>query len=576
MRKIYLLLMSCVLLCVAAGCGGSSKDWAKVKAFIPGDTRAMKLMNIASSSAQLHYATGPVFDEFNCYAVNVMSDDIGKFFADDVIDMAKVRAGASCSTYRGVMSNLVSATTGGTMEVFVPTGASRVIQVMGMKNITGLSCQDAMNTYCNNSSSSATCKSAFSYVYEVGRSTVDVFSDMDVAINKTYDPANPNNIGCSTEYSAYSFDYGANDQIAAGGISASSGFTCAIVSGNSVAASGQIKCWGNGSYGEMGNGTSTPTNVSPSTNAVATGIASATAVVAGGDFACAIDGGAAKCWGNASYGALGNGMSSGTYSTPQNVSTLSSGVTRITAGMFHACALTAGGNAYCWGRNNYGQIGNGTSTSIIATPVSVSGLVSGVLDIKAGGNHTCAVTGIGVVKCWGYNFYGQIGTGTTSPTMYSTIQEVSGLLSTAKKVATGGNFTCVLLNDGAVQCFGYNQFGQIGVSTSIATVITPTVAMNSTYGAYDIVAGEGRVCARTSTNGFYFWGKYPDSASSNTTPTAQAAWPGGITKIADGWSHTCALMNGSMMCWGNNNNGQIGIGNTSTQTAPVNVGSFFP
>ena len=150
-----------------------------------------------------------------------------------------------------------------------------------------------------------------------------------------------------------------------------------------------------------------------------------------------------KCWGRNSEGQLGDGTSNGRY-TPASVSGLASGVAKVAAGQAHTCASATGGGARCWGWNFYGQLGDGTKIGR-QTPVEVLGLESGVQDVTAASYHSCALTVAaegagGGVKCWGSNSGGQLGDGTTqnSPVRVS----VSGLESGAAGIATGGVFSC--------------------------------------------------------------------------------------------------------------------------------------
>ena len=150
--------------------------------------------------------------------------------------------------------------------------------------------------------------------------------------------------------------------------------------------------------------------------------------------------------------------------TPVAVSGLGSGVMRVVTGLFHTCALTGVGTPYCWGANAWGQVGDGTTTDRW-TPVPVALLPSGVTAVAPGGYHTCALTVAGAVVCWGRNYTGQLGDGTT--TDRETPVLVSGLDTGGVALASTGSYHgCALTSDGAVQCWGYNGYGQLGDGTT--------------------------------------------------------------------------------------------------------------
>ena len=158
---------------------------------------------------------------------------------------------------------------------------------------------------------------------------------------------------------------------------------------------------------------------------------------------------------------------------------------QVVAGDTHTCALTSAGAVLCWGENIYGRLGNG-ATGSSSTPVAVSGLSSGVSAISAGSFHTCALTRAGAVLCWGYNLYGQLGTGTNIDSGIPVA--VSSLSSGVSAIAAGGFHTCALTSAGAVLCWGRNSFGNLGNGT-LGDNSTPVAVSGLSSGVSAITAG---------------------------------------------------------------------------------------
>ena len=353
-------------------------------------------------------------------------------------------------------------------------------------------------------------------------------------------------------------------------ISASAHHTCVLTAG------GGANCWGQNGYGQLGDGTliqrSVPAEV------VGLSLMSGGQVIAAGErHTCALTtGGGVKCWGYNEYGQLGDGTTHGS-SVPVEVSGLASSVQAIAAGAAHTCALTTGGGVKCWGYNGHGQLGDGTTHSS-SVPVDVSGLSSGVQAIATGRYHTCALTTGGGVKCWGYNWYGQLGDGTHYPRRVPV--DVSGLSSGVQVIALGDEHTCAVTISGGAKCWGANFSGKLGDGTHTHRNV-PVDVRGLTSGVQDIAGGEDHTCALTADGGVKCWGSNGSGQLGDGTtfihlvPVGVSGMASGVKAIATGDEHTCAVLaGGGMKCWGENRYGQLGDGTTANRRVPVEVSGF--
>jgi alpha-tubulin suppressor-like RCC1 family protein len=180
------------------------------------------------------------------------------------------------------------------------------------------------------------------------------------------------------------------------------------------------------------------------------------------------------CWGANDYGQLGDGTTT-SRPTPGEVTALAGRVAHLAAGASHSCAQTPEGELYCWGDNRYGQLGTGDRTNQ-PLPKKVVGSADASAKVFAGGAHSCAIHADGSFWCWGDNRSGQLGVGDTEPRLTAT--RVDALGSDVTAAYAGGAHTCVLRTDGSVWCWGNNQYGQLGVAvgskaTSPVRVIPP-------------------------------------------------------------------------------------------------------
>jgi alpha-tubulin suppressor-like RCC1 family protein len=256
--------------------------------------------------------------------------------------------------------------------------------------------------------------------------------------------------------------------LALGG-SSSDGHSCAVLGDNTA------RCWGNNSDGQLGdssqNDTGTPVGVAnlPGIDRLALGRSHSCALLADGTL---------ECWGQDDCGQLGDGMSDSTdfRTTPAPVMGLPAGVRVIAAaaGFEHTCAIVDGGDVYCWGDNWKGQLGNGMSgnTADSPVPVKVSNLTNAT-QITVGVWHSCALLAGGSVRCWGYNSSGQLGDGSdvdaSIPTAVVNIADVDTITS-------GSQHVCALHTDGSVSCWGHNLYGQLGDSSDMESSVPVPIA----------------------------------------------------------------------------------------------------
>ena len=326
----------------------------------------------------------------------------------------------------------------------------------------------------------------------------------------------------------------------------------------------------------------------------------ATQVSAGGFQTCALrSDGTVECWGSDSSGQLGNGNPLTNSSTPVIVSGLTN-VTQIAAGKYHTCALRNDGTVWCWGENAYGQLGN-NSTTDSSTPAEVRGVggtgyLTGVTEIDADGQFTCARINDGTVRCWGHDQAGQLGIGSTNNNAHSTPATVvgvggSGTLTGVNSITTGANHACALLSSGGVDCWGLNDHGQLGNNT-MTNSDRPVQVVGAGGTGYlgsvtQVSGGRMHVCALLSDGSAYCWGRAKsgelgDGVSDHGTTSADGydvslvpvpvTGISTATQVSAGEYHSCALLqDGTAQCWGAAAFGQIGDGTTADTSIPVTV-----
>jgi alpha-tubulin suppressor-like RCC1 family protein len=345
-----------------------------------------------------------------------------------------------------------------------------------------------------------------------------------------------------------------------------------------VVGSDLVQCWGRADAGQLGRGkplsSTTPVQVQAAGTAVTGG-------AAGNDFTCILGGTSktARCWGRNAFGQLGDGTQV-TTATPQTVKGLV-GITGLTCGRDHTCAVVSSGSsgagARCWGRGTSGQLGNG-KLGTSGLPVAVSSLKD-VKQLASSYNHTCAVTGSGV-SCWGQNGSGQLGDGTTTNRTTPAPVKPAGAATGATAVAAGRNFSC-LAAAGGLACCGDNYDGQCaqGASSNPLMTVSGCPALPAGSGVTGVAAAGHHACAvvkgKVMCWGNNWHGQVGDGTYTERTSPVEVkglATSGvTVTRIAVGGGHACALAGGKVSCWGANPYGQLGDGTRTASAQPVAV-----
>ncbi len=283
-------------------------------------------------------------------------------------------------------------------------------------------------------------------------------------------------------------------------------------------------------------------------------------VSASGEFACGIPTDQSLwCWGDNRVGELGQGDVNSGQSGAQQTGPAGEWAS-ASVGVDHACAVQTNGTLWCWGNNQYGQLGTGTVTNEYV-PTQV-GSASNWAAVSLGADHSCAIRSDSTLWCWGLNDHGQLGDGTLT-NEDSPAQIGQGMAWAA--VTAAGDHSCAVSTAGTLWCWGANAEGELGLGDKVDRKLPTQVGDQAGWASAS--AGPRETCALTTAHALWCWGD-----TNGTKPKLLPKAIGTLRKwasVAAGDEDTCAtLVSGKMMCWGDNSSGQLGQGNTKASLRP--------
>lgn len=302
-------------------------------------------------------------------------------------------------------------------------------------------------------------------------------------------------------------------------------------------------------------------------------------VSAGENHTCAVHStGRLYCWGRNDYGQLGSG-SQDPATIPTEVVGGHTNWTSVSAGGDTTCGLRSSRRLYCWGGNSFGQLGDGTDGELRTAPTQVWGNRTDWTAVSAANGHVCARRASGRLFCWGYNSEGQVGDGSEETKPLPT--QVAGNRTDWVLIDTGGESTCARRSNGRLFCWGYNGDGQVGDGTT-ARRLKPTQVSGRRTDWATVDTANHHVCATRTTGRLFCWGDGlggqlgTGATELRLRPTQVSGSRTDWRNVTLGYDHTCARRStGRIFCWGYNNNHELGDGTTDDSLLPTEVAGDF-